>query len=67
MMRGPEKTCYETQAGAFDQHRGKVQKFLENNYMKNILPFGLFSFFVRRDLGNGDKKDRVGGEEIIVP
>ena len=30
MMRGPEKTCYETQAGAFDQHERKVQRFLEN-------------------------------------
>ena len=67
MMRGPEKTCYETQAGAFDQHEGKVQKFLENKDLYNILPLGPFSFFVRRDLGNGDKKDRVGGEEIIVP
>ena len=62
MMRGPEKTCYETQAGAFDQHEGKVQRFLENMDLYNIL-----FFFVRRDLGNGDKKDRVGGEEIIVP
>ena len=65
MMRGPEKTCYETQAGAFDQHEGKVQKFLENKDLYNILE--LFSFFVRRDLGNGDKKDTVGGEEIIFP
>ena len=62
MMRGPEKTCYETQAGAFDQHEGKVQRFLENMDLYNIL-----FFFVRRDLGNGDKKDTVGGEEIIFP
>ena len=58
MMRGPEKTCYETQAGAFDQHEGKVQRFKENKDMYNIMG---------RDLGNGDKKDTVGGEEIIFP
>lgn len=62
MMRGPEKICYETQVGAFDQHEGKVQRFLENMDLYNIL-----FFFVRRDLGNGDKKDTVGGEEIIFP
>ena len=40
MMRGPEKTCYETQAGAFDQHERKVQRLLENKDLYNIL--GLF-------------------------
>ena len=39
MMRGPEKTCYETQAGAFDQHGGKVRKFLENNDIHHIRVF----------------------------
>ena len=42
MMRGPEKTCYETQAGAFDQQEGKVQKFLENKDMYNIGAFLIF-------------------------
>ena len=43
-MRGPEKTCYETQAGAFDQHERKVQKFLESKdlYNKYIGAFLIF-------------------------
>ena len=41
-----------------------MQKFLENKDIYNIL--GLFSFFVRKDLGYGDKKDTVG-VEIIFP
>ena len=46
MMRGPEKTCYETQAGAFDQHERKVQRFLENKDLYSCTIYWSFSHFL---------------------
>lgn len=62
MMRGPEKTCYETQAGAFDQHEGKVQRFLENKDLYNILFFCEEGFREWRQKGHSGR----GGDHFSI-